>query len=67
MEHFTPISASIGGVLIGLSATMLWLANGRDQRGWYRRYSPWRRVVHDDGHRNQGRNSTPGNIVLASD
>jgi hypothetical protein len=35
MEHFTPVSASIGGVLIGLSATMLWLANGRiawDQR-----------------------------------
>jgi uncharacterized protein len=29
MEHFTPVSASIGGVLIGFSATMLWLANGR--------------------------------------
>src|SRR5260370_37010800 len=29
MEHFTPVSASIGGVLIGLSATMLWLVNGR--------------------------------------
>jgi uncharacterized protein len=29
MEHFTPISASVGGLLIGLSATMLWLANGR--------------------------------------
>jgi uncharacterized membrane protein YedE/YeeE len=29
MEHFTPVSASIGGVLIGLSATVLWLANGR--------------------------------------
>jgi uncharacterized protein len=29
MEHFTPVSASIGGVLIGLSATILWLANGR--------------------------------------
>ncbi len=29
MEHFTPVSASIGGVLIGLSATLLWLANGR--------------------------------------
>jgi hypothetical protein len=27
MEHFTPVSASMGGVLIGLSATMLWLAN----------------------------------------
>ena len=29
MEHFIPISASIGGFLIGVSATMLWLANGR--------------------------------------
>ena len=29
MEHFTPISASIGGLLIGLSATLLWIANGR--------------------------------------
>jgi uncharacterized membrane protein YedE/YeeE len=29
MEHFTPVSAAIGGVLIGISATMLWLANGR--------------------------------------
>jgi hypothetical protein len=29
MEHFTPVSASIGGVLIGLSAALLWLANGR--------------------------------------
>jgi uncharacterized protein len=29
MEHFTPVSASIGGVLIGLSATMLWFVNGR--------------------------------------
>jgi uncharacterized protein len=29
MEHFTPVSASIGGMLIGLSANMLWLANGR--------------------------------------
>ena len=29
MAHFTPISASIGGVLIGIAATMLWLANGR--------------------------------------
>jgi hypothetical protein len=29
MEHFTPVTASIGGVLIGLSATLLWLANGR--------------------------------------
>lgn len=29
MENFTPISALIGGVLIGLSAVVLWLANGR--------------------------------------
>ena len=29
MEHFTPVSASIGGLLIGLSATLLWFANGR--------------------------------------
>jgi len=29
MEHLAPVSAAIGGVLIGLSATMLWLANGR--------------------------------------
>ena len=29
MEHFTPISAAIGGLLIGISATTLWLTNGR--------------------------------------
>lgn len=29
MEHFTPISAAIGGALIGLSASMLWLGLGR--------------------------------------
>jgi hypothetical protein len=29
MELFTPVSAAVGGVLIGLSATMLWLGNGR--------------------------------------
>ncbi|MGH6990216.1 MAG: YeeE/YedE family protein [Stellaceae bacterium] len=29
MDHFTPISAAIGGALIGLSVTMLMLANGR--------------------------------------
>jgi uncharacterized membrane protein YedE/YeeE len=29
MEHFTPLSASIGGALIGLSAAILWLGNGR--------------------------------------
>jgi uncharacterized membrane protein YedE/YeeE len=29
MEHFTPISSLLGGVLIGLSATLLLIANGR--------------------------------------
>ena len=29
MEHFTPLTASIGGVLIGLAASLLWVANGR--------------------------------------
>jgi uncharacterized membrane protein YedE/YeeE len=29
MEHFTPVSAIAGGGLIGLSAAMLWVANGR--------------------------------------
>jgi uncharacterized membrane protein YedE/YeeE len=29
MEHFTPVSALIGGALIGLSAAILWVANGR--------------------------------------
>ena len=29
MENFTPISAAIGGVLIGLAATLLMLFNGR--------------------------------------
>jgi uncharacterized membrane protein YedE/YeeE len=29
MDHFTPISAAIGGGLIGLSALMLMLLNGR--------------------------------------
>lgn len=29
MHNFTPVSAAGGGVLIGLSAAMLWLANGR--------------------------------------
>ena len=29
MENFTPISATIGGLLIGLSATMLLLLHGR--------------------------------------
>ncbi|MEX0853704.1 MAG: YeeE/YedE thiosulfate transporter family protein [Bauldia sp.] len=29
MENFTPLSATIGGVLIGLATTLLWLVNGR--------------------------------------
>ena len=29
MEHFTPVSAAIGGGLIGLSAAVLWLGIGR--------------------------------------
>jgi len=29
MEHFTPLASTIGGVLIGLSATLLLLFNGR--------------------------------------
>jgi uncharacterized protein len=28
MEHFTPVSALIGGVLIGLSAAVMWLGLG---------------------------------------
>jgi len=29
MDHFTPVSALLGGLLIGLAATLLWLTNGR--------------------------------------
>ena len=29
METFTPVSAAVGGALIGLAAGVLWLANGR--------------------------------------
>ena len=29
MENFTPVPAAIGGVLIGLSAALLWVAMGR--------------------------------------
>lgn len=29
MEHFTPLSALIGGALIGIATTVLWAANGR--------------------------------------
>ena len=29
MENFTPLSATIGGLLIGVAATLLWAVNGR--------------------------------------
>lgn len=29
MENFTPVSAALGGALIGLSVAILWLGNGR--------------------------------------
>ena len=29
MQHFTPVSSALGGMLIGLSAAILWLGNGR--------------------------------------
>ncbi len=29
MEHFTPLSAAIGGVILGLAVTLLWAFNGR--------------------------------------
>jgi hypothetical protein len=29
MDTFTPLPAALGGLLIGLSAALLWLANGR--------------------------------------
>ena len=29
MENLTPFSAIVGGALIGLSAAILWVANGR--------------------------------------
>src|SRR5258708_6685569 len=29
MDHFTPLSAAVGGALIGLSAGLMWLMNGR--------------------------------------
>lgn len=29
MEHFTPLTATIGGTLIGLAVTLLWVAMGR--------------------------------------
>ena len=29
MDQFAPLTATLGGVLIGLAATLLWLVNGR--------------------------------------
>jgi uncharacterized protein len=29
MDHFAPLTATLGGVLIGLAATLLWVVNGR--------------------------------------
>ena len=29
MSHFTPVSATLGGMLIGLAAVLLWLTDGR--------------------------------------
>ena len=29
MENFTPVSAAVGGLLIGMSAALLWVAKGR--------------------------------------
>jgi uncharacterized membrane protein YedE/YeeE len=29
VEHFTPLTAAIGGALIGLASALLWLGNGR--------------------------------------
>ncbi|PHK95230.1 YeeE/YedE family protein [Pseudoroseomonas rhizosphaerae] len=29
MENFTPVSAAVGGALIGLAVALLWLSNGR--------------------------------------
>jgi uncharacterized membrane protein YedE/YeeE len=29
MDHFTPVSALVGGLLIGLATAVLWLGNGR--------------------------------------
>ena len=29
MSNFTPVSSLLGGLLIGLAAALLWLANGR--------------------------------------
>jgi len=29
MDHFAPLTATLGGALIGLAATILWVVNGR--------------------------------------
>jgi len=29
VDHFTPFSAAVGGAIIGLATTLLWVANGR--------------------------------------
>jgi uncharacterized membrane protein YedE/YeeE len=29
MDHFTPLTATLGGALIGLASALLWLGNGR--------------------------------------
>lgn len=45
MTEFTPLSATIGGVLIGLSAGLLWITNGRTAgvSGIFGRVLPFRR------------------------
>jgi uncharacterized membrane protein YedE/YeeE len=29
VDHFTPFSAAVGGAIIGIATTLLWVANGR--------------------------------------
>lgn len=29
MENFTPLSAALGGIIIGIATTLLWVVNGR--------------------------------------
>ena len=42
MEHFTPLSATVGGRLLGLAVTILWAFNGRTAgvSGHFRRHLP---------------------------
>lgn len=44
MTEFTPLTATIGGILIGLSAGLLWLTNGRVAgiSGIFGGIMPWR-------------------------